>query len=114
MGVSDATKVKKTGSSSQERVKMRLFNAKKLIMYAIIVKRGGDIMTNDAVRGYVILAMKELGYTKDKIEEVIDELHYTFDTISEYDAEQFYYNPFKYEKKEVMKQLEKEAREEQA
>lgn len=70
-------------------------------------------MTNDAVRGYVILAMKELGYNKEKIEEVIDELHYTFDTVSVYEAEQFYYNPFKYEKKEVIKQLEKDASEEE-
>lgn len=56
-------------------------------------------MTNDSVRGYVILAMKNLGYEKEKIEEVIDELHYIFDTVSEEEAEQFYYNPFKYDKK---------------
>ncbi len=70
-------------------------------------------MTNDAAKGYVILAMKELGYNRDKIEEVLDELHYTFDTTSETEAEQFYYNPFKYEKKEVIRQLEKEANEEE-
>lgn len=67
-------------------------------------------MTNDAVKGYVILAMKELGYSKDKIEEVIEELHYTFDTTTEYEAEQFYHNPFCYENKEVIKQLETEAK----
>lgn len=58
----------------------------------------GGSMTNDAVRGYVILAMKELGFKKEDIEKVVDELHYTFDTVSEQQAEQVYLDPFKYDK----------------
>ena len=54
-------------------------------------------MTNDSVKGYVILAMKNLGYNKEDIESVIDELHYVFDITTEKEAEQLYCNPFKWE-----------------
>lgn len=43
-------------------------------------------MDNDITRGYVIIALKNLGYESNKIEEVIDELHYVFDTITEEEA----------------------------
>lgn len=55
-------------------------------------------MNNDSARGYVIIAMKNLGYEGEAIEKVIDELHYVFDTITEAEAEKLYNNPFKYEK----------------
>lgn len=55
-------------------------------------------MNNDTARGYVIMAMKNLGYEGEAIEKVIDELHYVFDTITEEEAEKLYNNPFKYEK----------------
>ena len=54
-------------------------------------------MSNDAARGYVIMAMKNLGYTKEDIEKVVDELHFVFDTTNEEVAEKLYLNPFKYE-----------------
>ncbi len=54
-------------------------------------------MTNEAVKGYVILAMKNLGFKKEDIEKVIDELHYTFDIKTVEEAEKVYNNPFKYD-----------------
>lgn len=65
-------------------------------------------MTNDTVRGYVILAMRNLNYKGEDIEKVIDELHYIFDTTDESQAEKVYNDPFKYEKKEVREQLKKD------
>lgn len=47
-------------------------------------------MTNDSVRGYIILTLKNLGYKLEEIEKVLDELHYVFDVTSEIDAEEFY------------------------
>lgn len=55
-------------------------------------------MTNDSVRGYVLLAMKNLKFKKEDIEKVIDELHYVFDVTSEEEAEKLYLDPFKWEK----------------
>lgn len=55
-------------------------------------------MNNDSARGYIILAMKNLGYKKEDIEKVIDELHYVFDTKTEEEAEKLYLDPFKWEK----------------
>lgn len=48
-------------------------------------------MSNDSARGYVILTLKSLGY-KEEIEKVLSELHLQFDTITEYEAEQYYYS----------------------
>lgn len=55
-------------------------------------------MNNNSVRGYVLLAMKNLGYKKEDIERVIDELHYIFDIKTEEEAEKIYLDPFKWEK----------------
>ena len=49
-------------------------------------------MTNDSVRGYVILALKNLGKTKEEIDAVLSELHYAFDTTTTNEAEQYYYS----------------------
>lgn len=49
-------------------------------------------MDNDSVVGYVILALKELGYKEEEIEKVTDELSYQFDTITENEAKQYYYS----------------------
>lgn len=68
-------------------------------------------MTNDAVRGYIILAMRNLNYKGEDIEKVVDELHYIFDTTTEQQAEEVYNDPFKYEKKEVREQMKKETNE---
>lgn len=54
-------------------------------------------MTNDSVRGYLVNAMRSLGYDKQKIEEVIDELHNSFDTMTEAEAEKYYFDSFVYE-----------------
>lgn len=57
-------------------------------------------MSNDSAKGFVVIAMRNLGYEKEDIEKVIDELHYTFDTVTNEQAEKEYYNPFKYDKEE--------------
>ena len=49
-------------------------------------------MTNDELRGYVVLTLKNLGKTKEEIDEVLSELHYVFDTTSESEAEKYYYS----------------------
>ena len=67
-------------------------------------------MSNDACRGYVILAMRELGYKGEDIEKVVDALYGIFDLNSEEQAEQVYNDPFKYDTDKVRKQM-KEFRE---
>ena len=49
-------------------------------------------MTNDSVRGYVVLTLKSLDYKEDEIDRILDELHWFFDTTSESEAEQYYYS----------------------
>ena len=49
-------------------------------------------MTNDSVRGYVTLALKNLSKTREEMDGVLSELHYLFDTVSEDEAEQYYYS----------------------
>ena len=49
-------------------------------------------MTNDSVRGYFVITLKNLGYKEEEIEKVLDELYLQFDTITEYEAEQYYYS----------------------
>lgn len=49
-------------------------------------------MNNDSARGYIILALKNLGFKEKQIDEILDELHLQFDTITEYEAEQYYYS----------------------
>lgn len=47
-------------------------------------------MTNDSVRGYIIITLKNLGYKLKDIEKVLNELHYVFDVTTESAAEEFY------------------------
>lgn len=49
-------------------------------------------MNNDCVRGYVILTLKSLGFSEKQIDNILDELHLQFDTITEYEAEQYYFS----------------------
>lgn len=49
-------------------------------------------MNNDSARGYFILTLKNLGCKEEEIEKFLDELHLQFDTITEYEAEQYYYS----------------------
>lgn len=49
-------------------------------------------MTNDSARGYIVMTLKNLGYKEDEIDKILDELHLQFDTITEYEAEQYYYS----------------------
>ena len=45
---------------------------------------------NDIIRGYIILTLESLGYKTDEINRILDELYIQFDTITEYEAEQYY------------------------
>ncbi len=47
-------------------------------------------MTNDSVKGYVILAMKDLGYSLENVDEILEKLEYYFDIFAEGDAEDYY------------------------
>lgn len=47
-------------------------------------------MNNDSVKGYFILTLEALGYKEDEIDKILDELFLQFDTITEYEAEQYY------------------------
>lgn len=47
-------------------------------------------MNNDIIRGYVILAMESLNFPMDVINAVVNELYTQFDTITEYEAQQYY------------------------
>ena len=47
-------------------------------------------MNNDSVRGYFILTLESLGYKEEEIEKILDELYMQFDTITEYEAEQYF------------------------
>ena len=47
-------------------------------------------MNNDSVKGYVILALKNLGYDLENIEMILDELHYQFDEKTVKEAEDYY------------------------
>lgn len=47
---------------------------------------------NDVIRGYIILALKNLGYKENDIDKVLDELYYLFDTKSEEEAAEYYNN----------------------
>lgn len=49
-------------------------------------------MSNDSARGYIVMTLKNLGYKEEEIEKILDELHLQFDTITEYEAEQYYYS----------------------
>lgn len=49
-------------------------------------------MSNDSARGYIILALKQCGYNKEEIDTILGELHYTFDTVTESEAEKYYYS----------------------
>lgn len=45
---------------------------------------------NDIIRDYVILALESLEYSKDAINKILDELYIQFDTVTEYEAQQYY------------------------
>lgn len=47
-------------------------------------------MTNDSVRGYIVITLKKLGYKLEDIEKILDELHYVFDVTTESSAEQYF------------------------
>jgi hypothetical protein len=44
-------------------------------------------MTNNEAIGYTAIAMKELGFTKEQIEKVTNEMYYQFDTKTEQEAD---------------------------
>ncbi len=45
---------------------------------------------NDIIRGYVILTLESLDYSKDVISNLINELDIQFKTITEEEAKQYY------------------------
>ena len=54
-----------------------------------------DEWSNDACRGYVIMAMEDCGFSKKEIRRVVGQLYEVFDLNSVQDAkEKFYYSPY--------------------
>mgnify|MGYP005812590627 CR=1 FL=1 len=54
------------------------------------IRRWTIKMNNDVIKGYTVLALKNLGYDLDKIDEVLNELYYLLDTKSEVEVEAYY------------------------
>lgn len=52
------------------------------------MKKGDNIQA----KGYVLKALKELNYSKEDIDKIMRELNYSFDMMTEYEAEEFYNN----------------------
>lgn len=51
-------------------------------------------MNNDIIKGYVVIALKNLGYKEEEIDKVLDELYYLFDTKCEEEVVEYYNNQF--------------------
>lgn len=49
-------------------------------------------MTNDSVKGYIIMTMKALGYTLEDISTMLEELDHTFDLFAEEYVEDYYHS----------------------
>lgn len=49
-------------------------------------------MSNDSAKGFIVKALKNLGYETEKIKKILDELHYQFDIMTNEEAEQYYYS----------------------
>ena len=49
-----------------------------------------SIWSNNACRGYLIRAMKEAGYGREQIEDVLSKLRWAFDEVPIKDAERIY------------------------
>ena len=49
-------------------------------------------MNNNIIKGYVMLALKNMNYKEKEIEKILDELDYQFDIKTEYEAEKYYLN----------------------
>lgn len=49
-------------------------------------------MNNTQCRGYILKALNTLGYDKKAIDEIMEELSYQFDMMSEEKAEDYYNN----------------------
>lgn len=65
-------------------------NPNKELAKAVI--EGKDVWSNDACRGYIIKAMKELDYKEDEIREIVKHLYSVFDFITVTEAEEIYHN----------------------
>lgn len=64
-------------------------------------------MTNDSAKGYVIMAMKGLGYSFEDISLMLEELDRAFDLITEEHSEE-YYRSLKWQKSnDAKKDVEK-------
>jgi hypothetical protein len=53
-----------------------------------VILRGGRHMDNYQARGYVILALAELGYKYDEIDRITWRMHQLFDLLTEEEAEE--------------------------
>ena len=51
-----------------------------------------DVWSNDACRGYVIMAMQDCGFSHEDIRRVVRQLHEAFDFQTINEAEQKYYH----------------------
>lgn len=65
-------------------------------------------MTNDSVKGYIIMTMKTLGYTLEDISMMLEELDHTFDLFVEEYAED-YYRSLKWQEPNKAKNINRKA-----
>lgn len=65
-------------------------------------------MSNDSVKGYIIMAMKALGYTLEDISMMLEELDHTFDLFAEEYAED-YYRSLKWQEPNKAKNINRKA-----
>ncbi len=65
-------------------------------------------MSNDSVKGYIIMAMKALGYTLEDISMMLEELDHTFDLFVEEYAED-YYRSLKWQEPNKAKNINRKA-----
>ena len=65
-------------------------------------------MTNDSVKGYIIMTMKALGYTLEDTSMMLEELDHTFDLFTEEYAED-YYRSLKWQEPNKAKNINRKA-----
>ena len=78
---------------------LKYYGAKSLCPPGVSVKGPNieeqDEWSNDACRGYVIMAMEDCGFSKKEIRRVVGQLYEVFDLNSVEDAkEKFYSSPY--------------------
>ena len=59
--------------------------------YAELMETETEIWSNDACRGYAMMAMQDAGLDQQTISKVLHVMHYVFDQVSVAEAEQHYH-----------------------